>query len=60
VSLVAFDVRDTRVRGVAWPGLRDFPEVNLRFYVREGDRRGVVFIRELVPSRAVALVARLL
>jgi uncharacterized protein YqjF (DUF2071 family) len=60
VSLVAFDFRDTRVRGVAWPGFRHFPEVNLRFYVRDGDRRGVVFIRELIPSRVVALVARLL
>jgi len=58
VSLVAFDFEDTRVRGVAWPGFIRFPEVNLRFYVREGDRRGVVFIRELVPSRVVAFVAR--
>src|SRR5262245_15918104 len=60
VSLVAFDFEDTRIRGVAWPGFTRFPEVNLRFYVREGDRRGVVFIRELIPSRVVALVARLL
>src|SRR5260370_5945784 len=29
-SLVAFDFRDTRVLGVAWPGFRNFPEVNLR------------------------------
>jgi hypothetical protein len=60
VSLVVFDFEDTRVRGVAWPGLTRFPEMNLRFYVREGDRRGVVFVSELVPSRMVALVARLL
>lgn len=60
VSLVAFDFEDTRVGGVAWPGFTRFPEVNLRFYVREGDRRGVVFIGELVPSRVVALLARLL
>ena len=60
VSLVAFDFEDTRVRGVAWPGFSRFPEVNLRFYVREGDRRGVVFIRELVPSFLVTAVARLL
>lgn len=58
VSLVAFDFLDTRVGGVAWPGFADFPEVNLRFYVREGDRRGVVFIGELVPSRLVARLAR--
>ena len=60
VSLVAFDFLDTRVAGVPWPGFTRYPEVNLRFYVREGDRRGVVFIGELVPSREVALLARLL
>jgi uncharacterized protein YqjF (DUF2071 family) len=41
---------------------RDFEEVNLRFYVRKKSadtwRRGVVFVRELVPRRAIALVAR--
>jgi uncharacterized protein YqjF (DUF2071 family) len=60
VSLVAFDFRETRVRGIAWPGFTRFPEVNLRFYVREGDRRGVVFVRELIPSHLVTLIARLL
>ena len=60
VSLVAFDFLETRVLGVSWPGYRDFPEVNLRFYARRGDERGVVFIRELVPRRAVAWLARLL
>jgi uncharacterized protein len=57
-SLVAFDFLGTRVWGVAWPGLSDFPEINLRFYVRLGERRGVVFIREFVPSPLVAWVAR--
>jgi len=49
----------------AWspiPLHRDFEEVNLRFYVRRKSadtwRRGVVFVRELVPRRAIALVAR--
>src|SRR5262249_50218245 len=45
------------------PRHRDFEEVNLRFYVRrktaEGWRRGVVFIKELVPRAAVALLARI-
>jgi uncharacterized protein YqjF (DUF2071 family) len=59
-SLVAFEFRDTRVLGVPWPGYRAFPEVNLRFYVRSGEERGVVFIRELVPRRLVAWLARLL
>lgn len=60
VSLVAFEFRDTRVRGIAWPGYRDFAELNLRFYVRDGADRGVVFVRELVPQRLVAWLARTL
>lgn len=62
VSLVGFMFRDTRVRGLAVPCHRTFEEVNLRFYVRrtvDGEaRRGVVFIRELVPRLAIAAVAR--
>ena len=60
VSLVAFEFRRTRVRGVAIPRHTEFPEINLRFYVRHAGERGVVFIRELVPRRAIATVARLL
>jgi uncharacterized protein YqjF (DUF2071 family) len=60
VSLVAFDFLDTRVLGVPWPGFRHFPEFNLRFYVRRGAERGVVFVREFVPQRFVAWVARVL
>jgi len=64
VSMVGFLFLDTRVRGLAIPFHRHFEEVNLRFYVRrrgpEGWRRGVVFVRELVPRRAIAVVARLL
>lgn len=64
ISLVGFMFRDTRVRGVSCPGHRTFEEVNLRFYVRrstpDGEvRRAVVFIRELVPHRIIATVARL-
>jgi uncharacterized protein len=59
-SLVAFDFHGCRVRGVRIPTLVNFPEVNLRFYVREPrtGRRGVVFVREFVPSRVIAWVAR--
>ncbi|HZM28638.1 MAG TPA: DUF2071 domain-containing protein [Gemmatimonadales bacterium] len=62
-SVVGFRFLDTRVLGIAVPGHRDFDEVNLRFYVRrrgedERWRRAVVFVRELVPRRAVAVVAR--
>ena len=63
VSLVGFMFRDTRVLGLPFPFHVNFEEVNLRFYVRRvtpsGElRRAVVFIRELVPRRAIALVAR--
>lgn len=51
VSLVAFDFLETRVLEVPWPGYRVFPEINLRFYARDGEERGVVFIREFVPRR---------
>jgi uncharacterized protein YqjF (DUF2071 family) len=57
-SLVAFDFLDTRVWGVPWPGFRQFPEINLRFYVKRGERRGVVFVREFVAKAAVAWLAR--
>jgi uncharacterized protein YqjF (DUF2071 family) len=60
VSLVAFEFLDTRVWGVAWPGFRNFAELNLRFYVQHGDQRGVVFIREFVPQKLVAWMARIL
>ena len=64
VSMVGFLYDDTRVQRVAIPGHRHFPEVNLRFYVRyraaEGWRRGVVFVKEFVPLRAVAWIARTL
>jgi uncharacterized protein YqjF (DUF2071 family) len=58
LSLVVFDFEDTRVRGFRVPGFVNFPEVNLRTYVRHGSLRGVVFIREFVPSAIVAAVAR--
>jgi uncharacterized protein len=64
VSLVGFRFVSTRVLGVAVPLHRDFEEVNLRFYVRRdlptGPRRAVVFVRELVPRRAIAWSARAL
>jgi uncharacterized protein len=59
VSLVGFEFNQTRVAGVAVPFHRSFEEVNLRFYVRRAGRRGVVFIRELVPKLAVAAIARI-
>jgi len=58
VSLIGFEFNRTRLAGIAVPFHGAFEEVNLRFYVRRGSQRGVVFIRELVPKRAVAVVAR--
>jgi len=64
VSLVGFRFLKTEVCGFSIPFHRDFDEVNLRFYVRrmEGNevRRGVVFIREIVPRWAIAAVARII
>jgi uncharacterized protein YqjF (DUF2071 family) len=59
VSLVGFQFNDTRVAGFAIPFHRSFEEVNMRFYVRRSGKRGVVFIRELVPRLAIAAMARL-
>jgi len=62
LSVVGFLFLDTRLLGFPIPLHRDFEEVNLRFYVRRKSadawRRGVVFIRELVPRRAIAFLAR--
>lgn len=59
-SVVGLDFEETRVLGVGWPGYRAFADVNFRFYARAGARRGVVFIREIVPHRLVSWVARVL
>ena len=70
LSVVGFMFLGTRVLGLPIPFHRNFPEVNLRFYVRrpgrpgephvdaDGYKRGVVFIKELVPRAAIAWVAR--
>ena len=62
LSVVGFLFLDTRLLRIPVPFHRDFEEVNLRFYVRRKSadtwRRGVVFIRELVPRRAIAFLAR--
>jgi uncharacterized protein len=64
VSIIGFQFLDTKVLGAPIPFHQDFEEVNLRFYVRRGmdgaSRRGVVFIREMVPRPIVGGMARLL
>jgi hypothetical protein len=64
VSLVGFRFLRTRLYGfLAVPFHSNFEEVNLRFYVRRREggevRRGVVFLRELVPRMAIARFAQL-
>lgn len=63
VSVVGFQFLRTRLLGrLAIPFHANFDEVNLRFYVRRNEgqelRRGVVFVKEIVPRRAIAAVAR--
>lgn len=64
ISVVGFNFKNTTVRGLKFPFHVNFEEVNLRFYVRRKTgaewRRGVVFIKEIVPRYAIAAVARLL
>lgn len=64
ISLVGFLFINTKVMGMSIPLHRNFEEVNLRFYVRYREagewKRGVVFIREIVPKRAITAVANAL
>jgi uncharacterized protein YqjF (DUF2071 family) len=64
LSLVGFRFLNTRVLGISFPFHSNFDEVNLRLYVRRVDgslvKRGVVFIREIVPRWAIATLARVL
>ena len=61
-SLVGLWFDDIRICGLPSP-VRRYEEVNLRFYVRKRTQTnrflpGVVFIRQLVPHRTTARVAR--
>ena len=64
VSLVAFMFVNTRIMGFKIPFHINFEEVNLRFYVRykhENEwRRGVVFVKEIVPKPMISFVANTL
>jgi uncharacterized protein YqjF (DUF2071 family) len=64
VSVVGLLFEDLSVLGIKVPFYRRFHQLNVRFYVRrmlrEGYRRGVVFMRELVPYRTMVLSSRLL
>lgn len=61
VAVVPFVMRDVRLRGLpAMPGARDFPELNVRTYVRsrDGTRSGVWFSSLDAASRLAVLGAR--
>ncbi len=65
VSLIGFLFDRVRLLGVPPPFHTRFEEVNLRYYVRrpmpDGSyRRGVVFLREIVPKPMITLLARAL
>ena len=65
VSLIGFYFQNVRLKGFRIPFHANFEEVNLRFYVRRvsqtgESRRGVVFVRELVPLHAISFVANAL
>ncbi len=64
VSLIGFMFTNTKILGLKVPFHINFEEVNLRFYVRHNDagvwKRGAVFIKEIVPKRAISIVANTL
>jgi uncharacterized protein len=64
LSLVGFMFLQTKVKGFKVPFHVNFEEVNLRFYVKYKDgvewKRGVVFIKEIVPRSAITLLANTL
>src|SRR5690349_3110183 len=55
LSIVGFRFQNVRVLGIPIPGHTQFDEINLRYYVKrvvDGEtRRGVIFVREIVPRR---------
>jgi hypothetical protein len=61
VSVVGFMFLNTKVLGAKIPFHINFPEINLRFYVKRKEdgkwKRGVVFIKEIVPKHLVSFIA---
>jgi uncharacterized protein YqjF (DUF2071 family) len=64
LSLVGMRSLNAQVAGVPVPLHQDFDQITLRFYVRRevaGEtRRGVVLIKQIVPSASMTLLARVL
>ena len=61
LSLVGLKFLNTKVLGFSIPMHINFEEVNFRFYSKYNDhgtwKRGVVFIKEIVPKMAVSFIA---
>ena len=61
VSLIGFMFLNTKLLGIKIPFHTNFEEVNLRFYVKRWEnntcKRGVVFIKEIVPKPALTFIA---
>ena len=57
VSVVPFNFTDTRLNGIKIPFHINFPEINLRFYVKLGDKRGVIFLKEFIPKFFIKAIA---
>ena len=64
VSVVGFKFLNTKVKGIRFPYHINFEQVNLRFYVKRTingeEKKGVVFIKEIIDRRLVKFVARTL
>ncbi|MFN7099927.1 MAG: YqjF family protein [Flavobacterium sp.] len=64
ISLIGFMFENVKVLGIKVPFHVNFEEVNLRFYVKRYEdgiwKRGVVFVKEIVPKHAITIVANTL
>ena len=64
ISLIGFMFENVKVLGFKIPYHVNFEEVNLRFYVKRYEdgiwKRGVVFIKEIVPKHVITIVANTL
>jgi uncharacterized protein YqjF (DUF2071 family) len=59
LGIVAFQIRRIHLHGCPpAPGLTQFPEVNLRTYVRHNGRPGVLFLSLHCPNRLAMALAR--
>ncbi len=64
ISLIGFMFENVKILGIKIPFHVNFEEVNLRFYVKRYEdgiwKRGVVFVKEIVPKHAITIVANTL